>query len=441
MLSKTQAKALVDRALAAAKLPEVTVHVTSQRAGHTRFARNAPTTTGDTDGVRVTVTAGRDGRHATVSGSGKDPARVAALVAQAEQLAALAPRDPEAMPPLGPQTYLPVREVDRAVRRFTAKDRARLAEAAIEVARKQDVIGAGFVQHHHRGHALGTSAGLFAWHESTELAMSTTCRTKDGTGSSKAGFVSHRARGLDPAALAETAARRAVRSRSPEAMTPGPATVILEPQAVADLLSFLSYGMDRRAADEGRSFFSAPGGATRIGEKLFADSIRMWSDPADSAHPSSPIGPGGLPVTRHAWIEGGVLRDLPVGRYWARKIGRGPAPMGASTFLAGGSGTGEELLAKVERGVWVTRFWYNRMLNPRELAVTGLTRDGVFRVEGGKVTGSLKNMRYNDSPLTLLRNAVALGTPVRAGLSTGRVVVVPPMVVEGFRFTSLSDAV
>ncbi len=441
MLSEKQARALVERALAAATLPEVTVHVTSRRGGHTRFAGNAPTTTGETDGVQVRVTAGRDGRHATVSGTGRDADGVRALVAQAEQLAALAPPDPEAVAPLGPQRYVPVREVDRAVRRFGPKDRARLAQKAIDVARKQDVIGAGFITHQHVGHAIGTSAGLRAWHESTQLAMSMTCRTRDGTGSSKAGAVSHRARDVDGVALAESAASRALRSRAPQAMDPGPVTVVLEPQAVADLLEFLSFGMDRRAADEGRSVFSAPGGGTRIGQSIFADSVTLWSDPADAAHPSSPIGPGGLPLRRQVWIERGVLRDLPVSRYWARKLGRAPAAMGRSLFLGGATGTAEDLLAKVERGVWVTRFWYNRMLNPRELVVTGLTRDGVFAIEGGKVTHSLKNMRYNDSPLTLLRKVVALGAPVRAGLSTGRVVVVPPMVVEAFRFSSLSDAV
>ena len=136
-----------------------------------------------------------------------------------------------------------------------------------------------------------------------------------------------------------------------------------------------------------------------------------------------------------------MLRALSSGRYWSSKTGVAVRPMPSSLHLAGGTGSLDDLIANVDKGVLVSRFWYNRMLQPRSILATGLTRDGTFWIEGGKIVRPVKNMRYNDSPLTLLTKASAMGTAVRAGGSVDRTDVVPPMVVEGFHFDSTSDAV
>src|SRR5690606_24061735 len=128
-------------------------------------------------------------------------------------------------------------------------------------------------------------------------------------------------------------------------------------------------------------------------------------------------------------------------RYWAAKSGAVALPEPSSVLLDGTDVDLLELVRAVDRGVLVTRFWYNRTLDPRTILATGLTRDGTFLVEQGKITTALKNFRYNDSPVTMLKNVLALGRPQRVVTRGGRVMVVPPMVVKDFNFSSLSDAV
>lgn len=439
-LTKSQARKLTRKILSAATVKDVRVEVWSRRGGNTRYAINQPTTTGDVEELSISVTAHVDGRSATVTGNRSDDGAVRQLVADAEELARLAPPDPEAMPPLGPQTYPKVKETDSATAKMGAKERADVVRSAIEVSKARNLEIAGLVRHAESSFAMANRAGLFAYHPSTSVSLETTCRTTDGTGSGRSGFASHRAKGLNAKAVAQAAADTAAASRNPQGLDPGKYTVILQPEAVSALLSFLFRALSARSADEGRSYFSKDGGGNRRGEKLFDERISLWSDPTDPEHPSSPIGEDGLPLGKTTWIDKGVVAELITSRYWAKKTGTKVVPFGRSVHMAGGTGTAADLLKDVKRGVLVSRFWYNRMLEPRTILATGLTRDGTFLVEGGKIAASAKNFRYNESPLTLLKNVVALGKPVRVG-EAGRVAVVPPMVVEGFNFESVSDAV
>ncbi len=439
-LSKSQAKKITDRMLRAASLDEVSVRVSSSSTGNTRFAVNQPTTTGDVENTSITVTASVDGRSASASGNATDDATIERLVKQAEELARIAPPDPEYMPPLGPQKYVKVKAKDGKASRMGGVERAAVAKACIAVAKARGLEGSGLITHGSRSFTQANKAGLFAFYESSSVSLTSTCRTPDGTGSGRAGFSSHAAAGLDATAVAERAADKAERSKNPRGIDPGEYTVILEPQAVTDLLGFMRRAMSQRSVDEGRSYFAGTGGKSKVGEKLFDERITIWSDPANKNNPSSPIGGGGLPASKTTWIHEGVLKALSNGRYWAKKTGTDVVQGGRSMFMLGGPKTLEELLGDVKKGILVTRFWYNRMLQPRSILVTGLTRDGTFMVEDGKITHSVKNMRYNESPLTLLKNVVALGKPERAGMSR-RVAVVPPMVVRGFHFASTSDAV
>jgi len=237
------------------------------------------------------------------------------------------------------------------------------------------------------------------------------------------------------------AAERAKRSQLPMRREPGRYPVVLTAQAVADLMGFVVQALAARPAYEGRGVFSARGGGTQVGETLFDERIHLWSDPADAANPAEPFDDEGRAQEKVDWIEDGVLRALHAGRYWADAKGIEPRPRPSSLHLDGGTEDLEALVAGVDRAVLVSRFWYTRMLDPQQLRITGLTRDGTFWVEKGKIVEPIRNFRFNDSPLTLLKDVVALGRPERAGLSTGRVIVVPPMVVSAFEFSSLSDAV
>jgi predicted Zn-dependent protease len=241
---------------------------------------------------------------------------------------------------------------------------------------------------------------------------------------------------VDSAALGARAAQKAVASRSPVAVEPGRYTVILEPQAVAELCAFLPGALAARNADEGRSFFSKPGGGTRLGEKLFADMVTVRTDPFDVRVPSAPWSGERLPARATTWIDKGVPRALSISRYWARKTNRDPLPMSGNLIIEGGSGGLEGLIEGCDRGLLVTRFWYLRSVNPQTIQVTGLTRDGVWLVEKGRIVEPVNNFRFNESPANLLKNVEAMS----ASMSTGDMVV-PAIRARDFNFSSRSDAV
>jgi len=439
-LSQKKAQAITKAALKAKTGEALRVGVSASNTGYLRFSQNQAAATGETERVDVSVTASSGGRSATVTGVYVDDAGIKGLVERAETLAKLAPVNPEAMPPLGAQTYLRVDAEATKTAKMGAEERFELTRSMLRVANKARLDAAGMVSHEHSARAVATSAGLFAYHPATRVSASMTCRTRDGTGSGWAAVTEHMLGKLDGGALASRAAEKAELSQDAEAITPGPYTVILEPQAVAELLGFLVRSLGRRSADEGRSAFAKPGGGNRLGEALFHPSVTLRSDPASADHPSTPFADDGLPLAPTTWIDKGVLTSLTTSRFWAKKEGLSPLPRPASLFLEGSGKSDEELIQGVDEGILVTRFWYNRMLQPQTILATGLTRDGTFLIKGGKISKAVKNLRYNESPLTMLKNVLALGAPKRVA-SGGQVMVVPTMVVSGFAFTSQSDAV
>jgi predicted Zn-dependent protease len=198
--------------------------------------------------------------------------------------------------------------------------------------------------------------------------------------------------------------------------------------------------MSARAAEEGQSFLTKKGGGTLVGEKMFPEFITLRSDPLDKRYAAYPWTDGGLPVEPVAWIENGVVKNMYYDRYWALKAGKKPTGWPDSLILDGGGKSLAELIASVDKGLLVTRFWYIRELNPQTVQLTGLTRDGLFLIEDGKVTSPVVNFRFNESPVRMLQNTVALGKPIRiqGGESS---MIAPPIVVKDFPFTSISDAV
>jgi len=440
-ITEREAKAITSAVLGAAMAPEVIVSVRHRQTGNLRFAQTQPTTEGSVETVEVSVSATIQGRSATVTGNQTDKASLAALMVEAEELAALSPVNPEHQPPVGKGAYLEVAGHDPATAKLDAAQRAAIAGRAIAAAARADVELAGYLEHREQSFAVATSAGAFAYHPSTAAALTVTARTRDQTGSGWAGAESHRGKAIDGGALTELAAEKAELSAAPQALAPGKQVVILEPQAVAELLEFLVDALDARAADEGRSWFSRPDGGARLGEELFHTSINLRSNPADKQHPSAPFTADGQAHKIVDWIRDGVLSSLTRSRFWADKTGTAAVPPPSSILLEGADLDLLELVGAVDRGVLVTRFWYNRTLDPRTILATGLTRDGTFLVERGKITAAVKNFRYNDSPVNMLQNVLALGRPQRVYTRGGRVMVVPPMVVKDFNFSSTSDAV
>ncbi len=448
-----KARALCDRILSFSKAEECEVSLRLSDEGHTRFAANDVTTAGMARTVSVGITSREGGRSGSTTTDELDDSLLREAVARSEALMAAARPDPEQVEGLGPQNYPEIPAYDEATASAGPALRRDGVKPALDRARDRGLHAAGFFETTAACAAIANKKGNFGFHRSTNAAYSTTMRTADGTGSGYASFASPRAADIDAAELAGRAAAKAETSARPRDLPPGRYPVILEPAAVADLLMWLVFSMDARSVDEGRSFLSKPGGGSRLGEKVFADGVTLRSDPFDRRNPgrpwSGPLGrfagrsgdPGGLPARRTTWIQDGVVRTLPVDRYWARKTKVEPVPLAGILILEGSDKTLDALIAETDRALLVTRFWYIRSVNPLNATVTGLTRDGVWLVEKGKVVHPVNNFRFNDSPVNLLKNLEATSIPVRAGGSEFSSMIVPAIRAREFLFTSRSDAV
>ncbi|MEJ7758627.1 MAG: TldD/PmbA family protein [Gemmatimonadaceae bacterium] len=448
LLSREQAKSLADRILAMAKSDETRVNISSGWAGNTRFAGGEITTSGEIADTTVTLTSTVGKRRASATTNVLDDASLRRTIDFSERLARLSPEDPEIMPELGPQNYASVDGYIDSTADLSPETRAtaarRVIERAVTTGRPAgDVFVAGFLSASAGANAIATSKGLFAYHRNTGVDLSATVRTPDTTGSGWASAGARDWRAIDPAVLGARAAQKAVASRNPQAIEPGMYTVVLEPQAVADLIPLLGAAFNARSTDEGRGPFSKRGGGTRLGEKIADSRVTLYSDPADSDLLAQPFDGEGLPIQRRMWIEKGILRNLAYSRFWARKQGVAPTGGGGGGGLpgglkmVGGTKTTEELIASTQRGILVTHFFYIRFLDPRTVLLTGLTRDGTFLIENGKVTQSLKNFRWNESPLFMLNKIEDIGRTERT--SVGQ--MMPAIKAKDFNFTSLSDAV
>jgi predicted Zn-dependent protease len=450
-----QARALADRILSFSRAAECELTLSLSTTGHTRFAANEITTAGVARTVTVGITSREGGRSGTTSTDEIDDSALRDAVERSEALMAAARPDPEQVEGLGPQHYPEIPGFDAATTAAGPIERREGVKRALDRSRDGGLSASGFFETTARWSAIANKKGNFGFHRSTSADYSTTMRTTDATGSGYASFSSPRFSDIDAKSLADRAARKAETSARPRDLPPGRYTVILEPAAVADLLGFLGFSLNARAADEGRSFLSKPGGGNRLGEKLFADSVTLRSDPFDPRHPGMPWtgggrgfmfgfgggGAAGLPARRTTWIEGGVVKALVVDRYWASKTKVEPVPLSGGLLLEGSSKSLEDLIAETERALLVTRFWYLRPVNPVNVTVTGLTRDGVWLIEKGNVVHPVNNFRFNDSPLNLLKNLDAASVSVPAGASEFSSLIAPAIRARDFHFTSKSDAV
>ncbi|HXT14549.1 MAG TPA: TldD/PmbA family protein [Gemmatimonadaceae bacterium] len=444
-LSREECEAIAKRALSFASADETRVLITSSNVSNTRFAVNQISTGGDAFDSVVNVISKFGKRSGSASTNQLDDAGLRAAVQMSERVAKLSPEDPEAMPELGPQTYQPGVNWSDATASLDPASRATAVRRITEPAKAAGLVSTGFMEAITGAQAIANGKGLFAYNRSTASVLTTTVRTPDGTGSGWAGATHHDWSRIDAAALGARATAKARTSTNPVAIEPGRYTVVFEPTAVGNLVQFIARALNARAADEGRSFFSSPGGKNKIGQKVVDERVTITSDPFDPEVAGSPFSSDGLPTQRVVWIENGVVKNLDYDRYWAQKVGRAPTGAGGSIRMNGGSASLEDLIRSTQRGLLVTRFWYLRPVDQRTILYTGLTRDGTFLIENGKITKPVKNLRFNDSPIFMLNNLEAMGVPERVSASEGgepgQAIVVPPLKVRDFNFTSLSDAV
>jgi len=456
IFTEQKAKELMTRVIDLSKADECECNMNGSNEGNIRYARNTVSTAGEVSDVTLAVQScyGKQTGSATINEF--DDASLEKVVRRSEELARLAPENPEHMPNLGPSRYSKVNAWFKSTASVTPGDRAAAAEASIVPSRENKLIASGYLNDAESFSAIMNKKGVFTYHLSSDINFTATIRTEDGKGS---GWVSrdfNDSTKMDTREASAVAIKKAMGSVDAKEMEPGKYTVIMEPAASVQLISNMFGNMGQRGADEGRSFLSkkpkegeepVEGAPTnRLGEKMFDERVTIYSDPMNQDCPTAPYAGDGHPVGITKWIDKGVITAMPNSRYWAEKTGSKYYPTaytGAGIFggnqqliMEGGPMSLEQMIKATRRGVLVTRLWYIRQLDPQSLLYTGLTRDGTFYIEDGKIKYPIKNFRFNESPIVMLNNIEALGKPQRIDGS-----MIPPMKIRDFTFSSLSDAV
>ncbi|WP_428661562.1 TldD/PmbA family protein [Runella sp.] len=442
ILTEAEAKALLQKVLRFSKADECELNLLGEVRGNLRYARNEVSTSGALTNKNLTIQSAFGKKVGVTSIDEFDDASLEKAVRRAEELAQLAPENPEYMGVLEPQQYIKSNGYFESTANITPAKRAEAVAKSLELSSKQGLAAAGFFDDRKGFTAMMNSKGLFAYYTNTNVSFSLTVRTDDGTGS---GYITKGYNDfskLDTVAATKIAVQKSLGSRGAKALEPGKYTVILEPTAAAVLVESIFFGMDARSADEGRSFFSKPGGKTKLGEKIMDERVTFYSDPTHPDLPASPWSGDGQPQNKLMWIEKGVVKNLSYSRFWAQKKGVKPIPGPNNMIMAGGTATLDEMIKSTQRGILVTKLWYIRPVDPQTLLLTGLTRDGTFYIEDGKIKYPIKNFRFNESPIIMLNNLETLGIPERAvSTESEQNYILPPMKIREFTFSSLSDAV
>lgn len=434
--TKEEARKILEKALSFSKADTCEINLSGSNSGNIRYARNSVSTSGYSSNQSLAVQSSFGKKSGTATIDEFDDASLEKVVRRAEELAKLSPENPEFMEPLGPQEYDESISFVEATAKIAPEYRTNVAKNSIEPAAAKDVTAAGFLNDSDGFRALINSKGLFAYNRSTNVDFTVTMRTNDGTGS---GWVSRDFNDIskfDASEASKVAIDKAVLSKEAKAIEPGKYTVILEPAAASGLLNNFFRSFNARSADEGRSFMSAADGGNKLGKKIVDERVNIYTDPLHPDVPTATWNGEGMPLKKRAFVENGVVKNLAYSRYWAEQKGVEPVPFPSNAIMEGGDASLEDLIKSTKKGILVTRLWYIRSVDPQTLLYTGLTRDGTFYIENGKIKYPVKNFRFNESPIIMLNNLETLGKQVRIDGN-----LIPYMKIRDFTFTSLSDAV
>lgn len=442
IFTEQEAKAILDKVIALCKADECTATLQGSVDGNIRFALNNISTSGVVSNTDLGVQVAFGKRVGTATINEFDDAALERVVRRAEDLAKLAPENPEFVPAIGKQEYKASPTFDATTAAITPEYRARVAADSIGPCKEAGLVAAGFLDDGQGFFAMANSNGNFAYQETSGMDYTCTVRTEDGRGSGWVGRNLAQVAKFDAGSDIRTAIRKARDSADAKALEPGKYTVILEPAAAAGLVSFMMNFFDARQADEGRSFLSKKGGGNKIGEQVYDPRVNISSNPWDPDAAVLPWDGEGLPREQMDIVKDGKIANLQYSRFWAKEKGQRPMGEPGNLLMAGGDKSTSELVAGTQKGILVTRTWYIRMVDPQTVLLTGLTRDGTFYIEDGVIKYPVKNFRFNESPVIMLNNIEELGRPVRVAADEGDfVMMIPPMKLRDFTFTSLSDAV
>jgi PmbA protein len=439
---ENELRAIADTVLRLAKargLPETEVHVEEIVSALTRFAGNTIHQHVAEQGISVSIRTVADQRTARVTTNRVDEDSLRAALENSLSLAASQPKDPQLLPLLPKQKYRRVSRYIPATALLSAEDRARAVKRVCDLADKRGQVAAGIFESGQTHSLLANSRGLIASYRQTQAEFSVTFQQGSAASWAKANDAD--VRNFDPQKLAQTASDKATLAQNPVELAPGHYTVILEPAAVLDLVGFLFYDFAATAVHDKRSCF-----AERLGKAVFGKNVSITDDPYHPSQLGAPFDGEGHPRQSVPLVEKGVLRNLvysrrsakaahtkPTGHGFPLPNEYGEAPL--NLVVAGGNSSIPEMIASTDSGLLITRLWYIREVEPYEKVMTGMTRDGLFLVERGKITKSVRNFRFNQSVLEMLRNVERLGEARRATGEESFEMVVPPMKIGNFHFS------
>ncbi len=447
---------------------DVSIYVRSRWSGNVRWARNQIISAGDITDHRITVTRLHDGASGWMRINRLDDASLRAALAEIERRMRFDSPSEAPVPLRTAEVYLETQLWSDATYGLDATARAELQRQLVEPALAEQLLSAGYLEVSAAGNGVVNSAGLFAYAPETRAEYSVTVRNATGTGSGWAGVDNLDWRRIDAARISRIALDKCKRSADPVAIEPGRYTVILEPQAVSDLLVPLVASLNRRQAEMGigpwadrprrpiganlvigdagfLEGLTGPGdggsGNSKIGQQVLDPRITLSADPTDPEAPFVPFAPDGSPHRPVKWIERGVLKELAYDRWYAVQALNKPDPLNNSLSfrMSGGATSIEEMIATTERGLLVTRFTNVRLVDYDSLLLTGTTADGLWLIERGEITHPVKNFRFRESPVFAFNNLESLGTPVRT--LQRMPAIAPAAKVRDFSMTSLADAV
>ena len=426
----------------AAGAEEAEVHVDETADSLTRFANNAIHQNVAEHGLNVSIRTVADGRTARSTTNRVDEDSLRSAIEASLSLAHSQPKDPLLLPMPGKQNYRKVNRFVNTTAVFTPEDRARAVKRACDLAIENGQVAAGIFSSGQTQSAVGNSRGLFASHRETHATFSITMQENAAASWAKANAAD--VRSLDPQKLAARASEKAHMAVDPREIAPGRYTVILEPPAVLDLVGFLFYDFAATALQDKRSCFNE-----RMGKQICGKNITIVDDVYHPLQLGAPYDGEGIPRQRVLLADRGVPRNLVYSRNSAKAAGKKPtghgfalpneygeAPM--NLVFAGGNSSLEQMIASTDRGLLVTRLWYIREVDPYEKVMTGMTRDGLFLVEKGRISTGVRNFRFNQSLLEMLRNVELLGPAVRATGEEAFEMVVPAMKVNNFHFSEVT---
>jgi len=433
---------IIEHVLKLSEADETEIEVESTTDALTRFANNTIHQNVAEQTLSISVRAVIDGRTARATTNKTDEESLRRVTAAAKSLARNEPRKPDLLPMLRAQRYQKVSRFFAATAEATAQDRAHAVKRVCQMAEKAKQTAAGIFSSGSMRSVLANSKGLYARHQQTRAEFSVTLLEPSSSGWAKSS--SPDIGNIKPTDLAETASRKAAESRNPREIPAGHYTTILEPPAVLDLVGFLFYDFAGTAVLDKRSCFTG-----RLGQRLMGQNVSVWDDVYHPLQTGAPFDGEGVPKQKVTLVDQGVPKNLVYSRATAKKMNAKPtghgfplpneygeAPM--NLVFSGGHASVDDMVRSTERGILVTRLWYIREVDPYEKILTGMTRDGTFLVENGRLRGGLRNFRFNQGVLDMLSHVDMLGVPVRSAGEESFEMVVPAMKIRDFHFSEVT---